>query len=349
MEKEINKLKFQKDMASYEQNFITFRSLNNLMWQVPLISMTLTGGLWFGVTKVGDFFWFKSALLFLAAIGNLGLVVALHRLRFLIGEYLKWIENYNRDGFVPGDGKWLSRPYAIRISFQLIILTAAIISIFLFVQMMIYRDDELMSESETNIISYYNQFAKNLADNYEGISTEDAHPHLVEAVRALKNAKFDALDIGSGSGRDSAWMAAQGARVVAVEPSEGMRKIAISRHRDENIQWINDSLPELNTIAKLGRKFDIVLLSAVWMHVSQENRENSFQNILKVLKEDGKIFMTIRVGTVSEENEGFYDVSIEEIYRMVKGNNLVVDDYGISPDLLNRENVVWRRLKISKR
>ena len=39
-------------VQAFEQNHETFRSLNHQMWQIPLISMTLTGGLWFGVSKV---------------------------------------------------------------------------------------------------------------------------------------------------------------------------------------------------------------------------------------------------------------------------------------------------------
>ena len=43
------KMQFEKEKVCYEQNCQTFRSLNQLMWQVPIIAMTVTGGLWFGV------------------------------------------------------------------------------------------------------------------------------------------------------------------------------------------------------------------------------------------------------------------------------------------------------------
>jgi len=32
-------------LAAYNQNSENFRSLNQLMWQIPLIAMSLTGGL----------------------------------------------------------------------------------------------------------------------------------------------------------------------------------------------------------------------------------------------------------------------------------------------------------------
>jgi len=40
--------------AAYEQNYQHFRSLNQIMWQIPVLATTLTGGLWFGVTKIEE-------------------------------------------------------------------------------------------------------------------------------------------------------------------------------------------------------------------------------------------------------------------------------------------------------
>ena len=75
--------------AAFQQNHLAFRSLNQQMWQIPLISMTLTGGLWFGVSRVEDFPLFQLALLLLAAAGNAALFVVILRLRFVMEQYLK--------------------------------------------------------------------------------------------------------------------------------------------------------------------------------------------------------------------------------------------------------------------
>ena len=44
---------FEREKVCYEQNFEQARSLNGQMNQVPVLAMTLTGGLWFaaGVTE----------------------------------------------------------------------------------------------------------------------------------------------------------------------------------------------------------------------------------------------------------------------------------------------------------
>lgn len=120
---------FEKDKISYEQNCEMFRSLNQIMWQVPLIAMTLTGGLWFGVSKIGDELIFKIALLALAAIGNLALCVVLWRVRYIMGEYLKQIRSFNASGFVvaPGVGP-LTRPKVVIYAFMVMLFTAGGIS-----------------------------------------------------------------------------------------------------------------------------------------------------------------------------------------------------------------------------
>jgi hypothetical protein len=42
---------FERDRICYEHHSESFRNLNTQMWQVPIIAMTLTGGLWFGIVS----------------------------------------------------------------------------------------------------------------------------------------------------------------------------------------------------------------------------------------------------------------------------------------------------------
>lgn len=97
---------FEKEKICYEQNYLQFRSLNSVMWQVPIIAMTLTGGLWFGADGTEDMF-LKTILLLLAAIGNFGLAIVLNRTRFVMGKYLDKIETFSQEGFVLAAGDTL--------------------------------------------------------------------------------------------------------------------------------------------------------------------------------------------------------------------------------------------------
>jgi SAM-dependent methyltransferase len=75
------------------------------------------------------------------------------------------------------------------------------------------------------------------------------------------------LDVGAGSGRDAAWFAANGYDVVAVEPSDAMLAHARKLHPSSRIHWVSDSLPDLANVRRLGLSFNLILLSAVWMHI----------------------------------------------------------------------------------
>jgi len=120
---------FEKDKICYEQNCEMFRSLNQIMWQVPLIAMTLTGGLWFGVSIIDGDVLRQSALLLLATVGNFALCVVLWRVRYIMGEYLQQIRSFNTSAFVDARGAGpFTRPKVVIGAFMVMLLTAGTVS-----------------------------------------------------------------------------------------------------------------------------------------------------------------------------------------------------------------------------
>src|SRR5207249_719350 len=80
------------------------------------------------------------------------------------------------------------------------------------------------------------------------------------------------LDIGAGSGRDAAAFAAAGHQVVAVEPTAELRERARATHASPRIAWLDDSLPLLSRLQPHGAAFDLIMLTAVWMHLDAKER-----------------------------------------------------------------------------
>lgn len=142
---------------------------------------------------------------------------------------------------------------------------------------------------------YYDRHALDLADSYEGIPAEAAHPEL---LKVLKERSSDdppsALDVGVGTGQDSAWLASLGHQVTAVEPLNAMLQIARQAHEEKTIRWVSDALPDLNFIRCENKTFDVIVLSAVWMHLAQEERENAVLIIRSLLKPSGVAYITLR-------------------------------------------------------
>jgi SAM-dependent methyltransferase len=57
----------------------------------------------------------------------------------------------------------------------------------------------------------------------------------------------------------------------------------------------DDSLPGDDAVLRLGAAFDIILLSAVWMHVAPADRPRAFRNLVTLLKPDGMLVPSLRI------------------------------------------------------
>jgi 2-polyprenyl-3-methyl-5-hydroxy-6-metoxy-1,4-benzoquinol methylase len=143
------------------------------------------------------------------------------------------------------------------------------------------------------MLDHYSKNADKFIDQYEAISAVKVHKEWLHFLPATKSL---ILDVGAGSGRDAAWFADQGHEVVAIEPSDILRTKAQNLHLSLSIQWINDTLPALKETYKLGLKFDIILLSAVWIHIASSNRERAFRKVANLLKPGGKLIISLRHG-----------------------------------------------------
>ena len=116
---------------------------------------------------------------------------------------------------------------------------------------------------------------------YESIAFAEAHKpilHLLPAEPAR------VLDIGAGTGRDAAGFAALGHRVVAVEPTAAMRAHGMRLHPSPAIEWVDDSLPELAVLSARGETFDVVMLTAVWMHLDEAQRERAMPQVAALVR-----------------------------------------------------------------
>ena len=97
---------FEREKVCYEQNFQQARSLNGQMNQVPVLAMTLTGGLWFaaGVTE-NLYAEIRFGLLLFAGFCNIALILAVLRIRDVFDSYLKRIKQFHPGSFASGEPK----------------------------------------------------------------------------------------------------------------------------------------------------------------------------------------------------------------------------------------------------
>jgi len=94
---------FEREKLCYEQNFQQARSLNTQMNQVPVLSMTLTGGLWFAAGVVQNLQpEIRFGLLLFAGFCNIALILAAFRIRDVFHSYLERITQFRPESFASG-------------------------------------------------------------------------------------------------------------------------------------------------------------------------------------------------------------------------------------------------------
>lgn len=118
---------FDRDKVCYEQNFQQFRAMNQIMWQVPLLAITITGGLWYAALNGTGTQEFKHPLLGLSAVLDLALIFVLIRIRYVMGAYLTKIKVFNPSAYVEAPGTaWFNRSYVVVTAFSIALLLAGL-------------------------------------------------------------------------------------------------------------------------------------------------------------------------------------------------------------------------------
>lgn len=98
-------------------------------------------------------------------------------------------------------------------------------------------------------------------------------------------------DIGCGSGRDTAWLAAKGFDVLGIDASEGL--LAEARRRHPGVTFRLDALPGLQSL-KIGA-YANVLCETVLMHLQPDTVEDAVRRLVDLLAADGTLYLSWRV------------------------------------------------------
>jgi len=130
-------------------------------------------------------------------------------------------------------------------------------------------------------------FARYEAIRFENVQREVLHLFPLPPARAL--------DVGAGTGRDAAALSRIGHRVVAVEPAPELRIAGERLHSGLGVIWVDDALPELARVATPEGGFDLILLTAVWMHLDASARETAMARLAELLAASGLMTIALRM------------------------------------------------------
>ncbi|MFD7645544.1 class I SAM-dependent methyltransferase [Kitasatospora sp. NPDC059795] len=188
----------------------------------------------------------------------------------------------------------------------------------------------------------YADAAEALVEQYESVSFAEVHREMLHLFPTRPAA---VLDIGAGSGRDAAALAAAGHRVTAAEPTAAMRELGRARHAHHPVDWVDDALPDLPGLTARGERYDLILLTAVWMHLDPEQRATSMATLAGLLAEGGRIVLSLRHGPVPAGRRMF-PVEAAETVALARANGLAPLHLASREDPHARAGVSWTYLAL---
>jgi 2-polyprenyl-3-methyl-5-hydroxy-6-metoxy-1,4-benzoquinol methylase len=190
----------------------------------------------------------------------------------------------------------------------------------------------------------YAEEAEVLIRQYEAVSFQDVHRQVLHLMPSVPGR---ILDVGSGTGRDAAAFAAMGHHVVAVEPTAELRLRAMSLHPSPSIDWLDDCLPDLSHLGE--QVFDVVMLTAVWMHLDEPQRRLAMPRIAGLIRQPGVIILSLRHGPVPIGRRMFEVTAAETIHLGRKDGLSPVLTLDGQDGVLRRPGVSWTRLAFARR
>ncbi|NRD74002.1 class I SAM-dependent methyltransferase [Shewanella sp. VB17] len=239
---------------------------------------------------------------------------------------------------------------------------------------------------------FYNDNAEQLAGQYLSTSFEQVHAswssHL-NLMLARNMCLLTVLDVGAGAGRDAYYLAQQShsftssalneqgqhvimqqhVEVVAVEPAQQLADLGKQHTQGCNVTWIDDRLPELHRLAIYQHGFNLILLSAVWMHIPPDERITALQSLEYLLAPHGKLIISLRHGTNDHNNSNnnsdsssnnshstradngrvMYPVSVDALQDVASQAHLVIiDATERESDKLGRPQVFWQTVILQR-
>lgn len=204
---------------------------------------------------------------------------------------------------------------------------------------------------------FYSENAAELAKQYLSKTFDEVHESWSKFLPSIiENPNARILDLGAGSGRDAKYLAALAAKthtsenniqIIAAEPATELSIIGKKTTQGLKVKWLEDSLPALSNVTKQEISFDLILLSAVWMHIPPSDRARSIRKLANLLKPGGKLVISLRHGQTDEECEQrkMHHICAEELKRLATDVGLFTKlETPKEEDKLGRNHVSWQTL-----
>ena len=149
-------------------------------------------------------------------------------------------------------------------------------------------------------IQYYDKNAKPLSAQYEEANVNDLHAML---ERWLPD-RGTVLEVGCGTGREAAWMAARGLDVTATDASAAMLAEAKKNPNAASVRFEQACFPMKEGSPLLQKRFDAIVCIAVLMHVPDNDLFDMLFQMRELLNPGGRVICSFCLEKIrGQENQ----------------------------------------------
>jgi len=176
-------------------------------------------------------------------------------------------------------------------------------------------------------IDTYNSYAADFAAEWESKQPEASDLYAI-VKRYFRPGRT--LDVGCGSGRDTAWLKRQGFDVQGIDASTAL--LAEARRRHPGIQFQAASLPALEDIP--FTHFANVFCETVIMHLPTHEISAAVRRLVSLMSPVGVLYLSWRVteGADHRDDRGrlYSAFSVDDVRQALRGNEIALDTREIS-------------------
>lgn len=146
------------------------------------------------------------------------------------------------------------------------------------------------TKNEKRVVKHYNKKSKEYYDQTIRIDMTSEYDKFISKIKPGGLI----CDIGCGSGRDTKFFIENGFRVLSIEPSTHLAKLA-NAYEFSHVK--NQTLLEMS----YTNRFDAIWCCAVLQHIEPKNLQKSISRIAEMLRPNGIIYLSYRTSSSSNE------------------------------------------------
>ena len=178
----------------------------------------------------------------------------------------------------------------------------------------------MRGEDPEAVIRLYRANAAQLGGRFNSLAPDAV---FAPVAQYLPENPQDVLDIGAGSGRDAAWFAAMGHRVTAAEPVAKLGRHAAGDLGAGRLDWVEDRLPDLGHLTGRAASYDLVLVVAVWHHLSPALQTRAMARIVRLMRPGARLIMSLRHGP-GADGQTVFQTDAGATIRLAENNGLTL-------------------------